>query len=208
VYQYVGKFLGFINSLVDVIPLERLHIRHLQSFFLLQSSPLSQNWDFPLLLDQVRQSVSMVDSRGQRPLWSLSNEAFAVENPLYGHFYDRPGCLSLRTAGKISIHQYARDESRSACSFGFPTPIQGSGDMSVDRQLHVVAYIINQGGTKSQTLCSLSQVLLLFCQNNILLLVRNVPGKLNVSADTLSRAHKPVLTECSIRFVWFGIVPT
>jgi len=60
----------------------------------------------------------------------------------------------------------------------------------------VVAYINNQGGTKSQTRCSLSLELLLFCQkNNILLLVRHVPGKLNVLADTLSRAHKPVLTE-------------
>jgi len=139
------KFIGFINSLADVIPPGTLHIKPLQSLLLLQWSPVSQNWDFPLLLDQLvgQASVSMEDPSGQRHLWSLANEGFSIENPLYGRFNDRLGSLSLQTAGfrsvdsggEISSHQCVRDEGRSS-SFGFRTPFEGLGDMSGDRKLH------------------------------------------------------------------------
>jgi len=53
------KFLGFFNSLADIIPQGRLHIRPLQSFLLLQWCPVSQNWDFPFLLDQSFRQASL-----------------------------------------------------------------------------------------------------------------------------------------------------
>jgi len=48
----------------------------------LQWSPVSQNWYFPFLLDQSVRQAFLVDSRGQRPLWSYTNEGFSFENPL------------------------------------------------------------------------------------------------------------------------------
>jgi len=66
----------------------------------------------------------------------------------------------------------------------------------------VVAYI------SSIRLCVLCLgSLFFFCQkNNILLLVRHVPCKLNVLANTLSRAHKPVLTESTLSLLVFNSI--
>ena len=63
----------------------------------------------------------------------------------------------------------------------------------------VVAYLNNQGGTKSPDLCLLARDFLLSCQkNNILMSVRHIPGRINVVADSLSRIHKPVITEWTL----------
>jgi len=77
------KFLGFINSLVDVIPLGRLHIRPFQSFFLLQWSPVSQNWDFPLLLDQSVRQASLWWTQGDNVLSGVSLRRASPSKTLY-----------------------------------------------------------------------------------------------------------------------------
>jgi hypothetical protein len=54
----------------------------------------------------------------------------------------------------------------------------------------VVAYIRNQGGTHSRSLCQLTvEVLQLCAASDIHLLVRHIPGRLNVLADGLSRTQ-------------------
>jgi len=160
-------------------------------------------------------SVSMVDSRGQRPLWSLSNEGFSVENPLYGRFYHRLGSLSLlqpnsglwsQEEKSLHINVLEMKAVLLAVSAFLPQMRDQEICLATDNST-VVAYINNQGCTKYQTLCSLSRELLLFCQkSNILLLVRHVPGKLNVLADTLTRARKPVLTEWNLSLPVFNSV--
>jgi len=110
-------------------------------------------------------SVSLVDTGGHRPLWSSSNESFSIEHPLYRRFHDRLGSLSLRTAGfrsvepggEISAHLCSRDESRSARSFGFLTSVEGSGDLSCNRQFHGgCLYQQSRGHKVSDTVLSVS----------------------------------------------------
>ncbi|XP_069114520.1 uncharacterized protein [Argopecten irradians] len=60
----------------------------------------------------------------------------------------------------------------------------------------VVAYLERQGGTRSHVLCALAIRVLLLCQEmQLTILVKHLPGRLNVLADTLSRRRQPVLTE-------------
>ena len=60
----------------------------------------------------------------------------------------------------------------------------------------VVAYINQQGGTKSAELCALTWRILTWCHlNNVTLRARHVPGSLNVIADGLSRRNQIQSTE-------------
>ena len=63
----------------------------------------------------------------------------------------------------------------------------------------VVCYLNKKGGTKSQALLDLTVKILLWCQQqNIILKARHIPGRLNVITDQLSRLHQIVSTEWSI----------
>jgi hypothetical protein len=60
----------------------------------------------------------------------------------------------------------------------------------------VVAYLTNRGGTHCFNLHSLCREILLLCSElQIQLVVKHIPGHLNVLADTLSRSLAPVNTE-------------
>jgi hypothetical protein len=60
----------------------------------------------------------------------------------------------------------------------------------------VVAYLKNQGVTHCYSLYQLSKDVLILCsQFQIRLVVRHIPGRLNVLADSLSRSLAPVNTE-------------
>ena len=63
----------------------------------------------------------------------------------------------------------------------------------------VVAYLKNQGGTHSPSLCMLVWELLYWCHHrNIPIQVRHIPGKLNVLADSLSRPDRILPVEWSL----------
>jgi hypothetical protein len=60
----------------------------------------------------------------------------------------------------------------------------------------VVAYLKNRGGTHCYALYQLDKDVLIICsQFQIRLVVRHIPGSLNVLADSLSRSLAPVNTE-------------
>ena len=60
----------------------------------------------------------------------------------------------------------------------------------------VVAYLKNQGATHCYSLYQLAKEVLILCsQFQIRLVVRHIPGRLNVLADSLSRSLAPVNTE-------------
>jgi len=62
-----------------------------------------------------------------------------------------------------------------------------------------VAYLRNQGGTHSLPMFHLTRQILLECQlQGITLLVRHIPGCLNVLADSLSRRHEIIGTKWSL----------
>jgi hypothetical protein len=71
----------------------------------------------------------------------------------------------------------------------------------------VVAYLKNQGGTHCFILYSLCREILLLCSElQIQLVVRHIPGHLNVLADTLSRSLAPVNTEWELLQVIFNAI--
>ena len=79
------------------------------------------------------------------------------------------------------------------------TTIQNSVLCLASDNSTVVAYLNNQGGTRSKELCGLARDVLLLCQENLItLVVKHIPGKLNILADTLSRARKPIITEWTL----------
>ena len=70
----------------------------------------------------------------------------------------------------------------------------------------VVACLKNQGGTHCFNLYSLSREILLCWEPQIQLVVRHIPGHLNVLADTLSRSLTPVNTEWELLQVIFNAI--
>jgi hypothetical protein len=71
----------------------------------------------------------------------------------------------------------------------------------------IVAYLKNQGGTHCFSLYSLCREILLLCSElQIQLVVRHIPGHLNVLADTLSRSLAPVNSEWELLQVIFNAI--
>ena len=71
----------------------------------------------------------------------------------------------------------------------------------------VVAYLKNQGGTHCFSLYALCREIFLLCSElQIQLVVRHIPGQLNVLADTLSRSLAPVNTEWELLQVMFNAI--
>jgi ribonuclease HI len=64
----------------------------------------------------------------------------------------------------------------------------------------VVAYLKNQGGTHCYSLYQLAEDVLILCsQFQIRLVVRHIPGRLNVLVESLSRSLAPVNTEWELQ---------
>ncbi len=81
----------------------------------------------------------------------------------------------------------------------FQAMLQGQSVMLATDNTTVVAYLRNQGGTRSLPLLRLSQQVFQWLQEqNITLSVRHIPGRLNVWADLLSRPKQVIHTEWSL----------
>ncbi|CAG2218948.1 unnamed protein product [Mytilus edulis] len=73
---------------------------------------------------------------------------------------------------------------------------KSDGLLEVSENGNKVAYLRNQGGTHCYELYLLAREILLLCNHlHLQIVVRHVPGKLNVLADALSRTLTPVNTE-------------
>ena len=71
----------------------------------------------------------------------------------------------------------------------------------------VVAYINNQGGTRSYSLLRLVTLMLEWCQtNNIIVKARHIAGHLNVMADSLSRPDQILNTEWRLNIKVFQLL--
>ena len=78
----------------------------------------------------------------------------------------------------------------------FQSHLQNKSLVLASDNTTVVAYLQNQGGTHCYKLYLLTREILLLCDHlRLHLVVRHVPGKLNVLADSLSRTLVPVNTE-------------
>ena len=83
--------------------------------------------------------------------------------------------------------------------FEFRKSLVGSHVLLSTDNASVLAYLKNEGGTRSHSLLEAATQVLLFCnKNKISLSVKHLPGKLNVLADALSRADRAISTEWSL----------
>ncbi|XP_021355212.1 uncharacterized protein LOC110451492 [Mizuhopecten yessoensis] len=199
------SLLGFLNSLADVVPLGRLHIRPLQMFLLSHWVPASRDWEAFIPLSQSVKEFAQ--------WWTIRN------NVLKGVSLHRssPTMTLYTDASKTGWGAYLNGQARSGSWTGdhlsehinvlemraVLLAIQDLRSYLQDQVIcvatdnsTVVAYLQKQGGTRSHVLCALAIRILLLCQEWCLTIqVKHLPGRLNVLADTLSRRLQPVLTE-------------
>jgi hypothetical protein len=87
------------------------------------------------------------------------------------------------------VHQLQRVEGSVVGSAELSVQNQGNVVQLYSDNMTAVAYISKQGGTVSKELYLLARQLLLWCRDNqVQVLCRHIPGKLNKRADELSRA--------------------
>ncbi|CAG2220358.1 unnamed protein product [Mytilus edulis] len=181
------QLLGLLNSLADVIPLGRLHIRPLQFYLHKLWIAASQEWEalipitqplFPhlqwwLVRENVMRGLCLSSS-------SQSNIIHRCLHPRLGSISGGAynlGSLESRSFGRA--YQCIGNESSSVCTESFP---------NVSKE-------------------SIARDILLLCfQLQVHLVVRHIAGHLNILADTLSRSLAPVNTEWELLQVVFKAV--
>ncbi|CAG2215350.1 unnamed protein product [Mytilus edulis] len=142
--------------------------------------------------------VDFSSKRFERPTSVLSS---SKSDSVHRCLQPRLGSLSGRSFSVRSVdsrsfegtHQHTRNEGSSSCTVSFS--VNKSLVLATDNTT-VVAYLRNQGGTHCYELYLLAREILLLCNHlHLQIVVRHVPGKLNVLADALSRTLTPVNTE-------------
>ncbi|XP_033116453.1 uncharacterized protein LOC117116501 [Anneissia japonica] len=197
------RMLGFLASLVDLVPYCQLLMRPLQLHLLAFFSPASRDLSAQIPLNAFV-------ARHLR-WWLQENvlqggKSFPDPLPVFRFSAD----ASLEGWGSCSLTEritgdWSLEESTSHINVLELLAVRRSLEAFVDRAkgkavlVHsdsstVVSYINRQGGTHSPTLCFHTWQLLLWClSHRIHLRAAHIPGRLNVLADGLSRRRLPPL---------------
>jgi hypothetical protein len=205
--------LGFLNSLADVVPLGRLHIRPLQFFLQEHWDSASQDWEalvpiLPVLLphldwwtrrENALTGVALFHSVPSLPLYTDSS----LQG--WGAFLD-----GKSVSGVWSLVQQQEQINLLEMTAvllalqHFKTILVSKAVVLATDNTTVVAYLQNQEGTRCHALFFLCKEIILLCLlSHIHLVVRHIPGTFNVLADCLYRFHNPVNTEWELRQVVF-----
>ena len=193
-----------MNSLADVVPLGRLHIRPLHFYLHQHWPPASQDWDCPvpiihqdlsthLLLWTVQGNVVI----GQLLSSPVPNQALFMDtsNLGWGAYLDGLPVWGVWTPDLQKEHiNFLEMKAVLLALSHFQSLLQNKALVLALDNTTVVAYL--QGGNHCYKLYLLArEILLLDDHLRLHLVVRHVPGKLNVLADSLSRKLAPVNTE-------------
>jgi hypothetical protein len=203
------SFLGLLNSAADQIPLGRLHMRPLQLFLLTQWKPVSRDllhkivlqhdllqevWNFWTDRSRLQEGVSLEQ---KTPDFTIETDA-SVQGwgaHLQGDQISGSWTSVQRLQHINVLEMLAMEEAL----FHWLPRFRGHVVQVLTDNSTVMYYIIKQGGTKSLSLCTLAWRILRWCKNNnISLVVKHIPGKRNVIADSLSRQHKLPGTEWTL----------
>ena len=192
-------FLGYLASLVDIVPWCRLRMRELQWHLLAHFRPVSRDLLSPVPLapsvvpflqwwqdaDNLNQGLSFPP-----PVPSLTLVTDASLDGWGAHLG------SLQVADRWSDEWRNRHINnleleavyRALCHF--QDRVRGSCVLVRSDNTTTVAYINRQGGTHSLSLWRLTKKLFDWClAHGVSLQARHLPGKLNTIADMLSRLH-------------------
>jgi hypothetical protein len=204
-----SQLLRFLNSLADVVPLGRLHIRTLHFFLQEHWDSASQVWEalvpiLPVLLphldwwtrrENALTGVALLHSVPSLPLYTDSSlqgwGAFLEGKSVSGMWslvqqQEHINLLEMRAVILALQH--------------FTTLLVSKTVVLATNNTKVVAYLQNQGRTCCHTLFLLCKEILLLCLlSHIHLVVRHIPWTFNVLADCLSRFHNPVNIEWELR---------
>ena len=211
-----SQLLGFLNSLADVVPLGRLHIRPLQFFLQEHWDSASQVWEalvpiLPVLLPHLdwwtRRENVLTGVALLHPVPSLT---LYTDSSLqgWGAFLEGKSVSGVWSLVQQQEHINLLEMRAVLLALQhFKTLLVSKAVVLATDNTTVVAYLQNQGGTRCHALFLLCKEILLLCLlSHIHLVVRHIPGTFNVLADCLSRFHNPVNTEWELRQVVFDSV--
>ncbi|CAG2239794.1 unnamed protein product [Mytilus edulis] len=199
------QLLGLLNSLADVIPLGRLHIRPLQFYLHKLWIAASQEWEALIPITQplfphlqwwlVRENVM----RGlclfpQVPSLTLFTDASTLG---WGAYLEGLTISGVWSPDLLEEHINVLEMKAVLFALNhFQMSLKNQSVILATDNTTVVAYLKNQGGTHSPSLYQIARDILLLCfQLQVHLVVRHIAGHLNILADTLSRSLAPVNTE-------------
>ena len=190
-------FLGYLASLVDIVPMCRFHMRDLQFHLLKHFNPINrdlsvqipshpsiephlQRWRVRSLLEEG------VIFPPPRPSMTLTSDASLggwgahLDHLQVAGLWDDTWCLR-------HINVLELEAVRRALLHFLPY-VRGRFVKVRTDNTTVVAFINRQGGTHSRQLWSLTKQMLLWCMSEgVSLYAVHLPGKLNTIADLLSR---------------------
>jgi hypothetical protein len=211
-----SQLLGFLNSLADVVPLGRLHIRPLQFFLREHWDSASQVWEalvpiLPVLLPHLdwwtrRENVLT----GVALLHSVPSLTLYTDSSLQGWGAFLEGKSVSGVWSLVQQQEQINLLEMTAVLLAlqhFKTILVSKAVVLATDNTTVVAYLQNQEGTRCHALFFLCKEIILLCLlSHIHLVVRHIPGTFNVLADCLYRFHNPVNTEWELRQVVFDSV--
>ncbi|XP_071123791.1 uncharacterized protein [Mytilus edulis] len=201
-----SQLLGLLNSLADVVPFGRLHIRPLQFYLHQHWLPAAHDWEFPVpiihqeLFPHLVWWTSQANVlRGQLLSSPVPNQTLFTDGSNLGcaAYLEGLSVSGVWTLDLLKEHINILEMKAVLLALShFQSLLQNKYLVLATDNTTVVAYLRNQGKTHCSELYLLAREILFLCNHlHLQIVVRHVPGKLNVLADALSRTLTPVNTE-------------
>ena len=206
--RVLASLLGMMESLSLLFPLGRLHKRQFQRFFLIEWGRTGKSWSHHIPLDD---QFSLAVAQWQDQSWLTQGVPIAPPQAQEILFTDAsqvgwgahmgdltasgtwPPCLAQAHINLLEL------EAVWMALKAFVEAAEGKHVLLNTDNTTVAAYVNKQGGAHSFTLSERVEAMPLWCQDRrILLSAKYVPGKLNILADALSRAHMILPTEWTV----------
>mgnify|MGYP001412616885 CR=1 FL=1 len=200
--------LGHLTSLEKLVPRGRLFMRPLQFALKDQWDQSSQSQSLPVLLTQearlalqwwqqpshLQKGVSLTQSTPELRIFTDASTvgwgAHLDDLQTEGVWPPAQRTWHINNLELLALHLALRQ---------FLPQVKGRRVLAMTDNTTVVGQVTNQGGTLSKELFKLTHDLLTWCDlHQIQLSARHIPGRLNVTADLLSRRHQKIQTEWSL----------